>query len=105
MQMNADKSFVLNPRSSAFIGGYQFGGVFQQAIRVVALLCGAVCEIGFTQERPDGSNKVLEPGQADNACISGINCTKVLPAGPSYSRRNSLTNGQPAECRRNTWIS
>jgi len=39
-QMNADKSFVFYPRSSAFIGGHRSGRVFQQAPKPVPLnLC------------------------------------------------------------------
>src|SRR5260370_21220722 len=37
--MNADKSFVFNPRLSPFIGGHRFGRVFQQALKPVHLLC------------------------------------------------------------------
>src|SRR5260370_23620206 len=64
--MNADKSFVLNRRLSAFIGGHQFGRLFQQALKPVPPYSFRSATIGhlsfYAADEPKASRKWTTDG-------------------------------------------
>lgn len=56
------------------MSGWSFG--------VVALMCAAVWDAGFSQERPDEPNKMAQAGQAGESCFSGVQTGRNVAGKP-----------------------
>ena len=56
------------------MNGWSFG--------VVALMCAAVWDAGFSQKRPDKPNKMVQEGQAGESCFSGIQTARNVAGKP-----------------------
>src|SRR5260370_32381134 len=90
--MNADKSFVLNRRLSAFIGGHQFGRLFQQALKPVPPYSFRSATIGhlsfYAADEPKASRKWITDGGVLKTTLTTSKRTfsQGISAWRAYSR-------------------